>query len=125
MHRRFQGAPTAEIRCPGGPVRVVVAEGFRLRLLGLMRLGAEEVEPLLIPRCRSIHMHGMRTPIDLAWLEVERGQVRVLEIVGSLGPGRHARAPKGSPRRATGALELPPGAAERLDLTRGDELPLT
>ena len=34
MHRRFVGAPTVELECPGGSVRAAVARGFRLRLLG-------------------------------------------------------------------------------------------
>jgi uncharacterized protein len=98
-------------------VKVVVAEGFRLRLLGLMRLSAEEIEPLLFPRCVSIHTHGMRTPLDVVWLDLDEG--RILEVVESLEPGQRARAPRGVRRRRNIAtLELPPGEAFRLNLAR-------
>ena len=118
MHRRFDGARAVELRSPGGDIGVVVAEGFRLRLLGLMRLEAREIEPLLFLRCRSIHTHGMRTPIDLVWMETEAGQARILEVVEALAPGGYARAPRGSGRRwGIAALELAPGEARRLRLT--------
>ena len=120
MHRRFAGAPTVELECAAGSVRAAVAERFRLRLLGLMRLGAEELEPLLFPRCRSIHMVGMRTPIDLVWLALDGNRGKVLDVVGSLDPGRHARAPlAGVERRTIAALELSPGDAQRLGLVPG------
>ena len=123
MHPRFRRARTIELRGAGEAVRVVIAEGFRLRLLGLMRLRAEEIEPLLFPRCRSIHMHGMRTPIDLVWLAIEGDQGRVLGGVKALDPGGRASAPRGGEsRRRIAALELPPGEAERLGLAAGAEL---
>lgn len=123
MHRRFRGAPTAELRFPGGSVALVVARSYRLRLLGLMGLGAEEIEPVLFPRCRSIHTFGMRTPIDLVWLAFEDDQGRVLAIVEGLPPGGHARAPRnGAPREGFAALELAPGEARRLGLSPGAAL---
>lgn len=122
MHRRFEGARKMELRCPGGTVVVAIAESSRLRLLGLTRLRAEEIEPLLFPNCRSIHMHGMRTAIDLVWLADDGDQKRVLEIVESLEPGRRARAPRGVARRTVAALELAPGEATRLDLVEGATL---
>lgn len=118
MHRRFEGAQTAELRCPGGTVGAVVAKGFRLRLLGLMRLAPDEMEPLLFERCRSIHTHGMKTALDLVWLESDGEGARVLEVVEELQPGRHARAPRGASRRCA-ALELAPGRAEALGLAKG------
>lgn len=125
MHRRFKGAPTVELACARGGVRAVVAETFRLRLMGLTRLAIGDIEPFLIPRCRSIHMQAMKTAIDLVWLEVDGREARALEVVASLQPGRRARAPKGVPRRTTAALELPPGAAKRLGIAQGDSLTLT
>jgi uncharacterized membrane protein (UPF0127 family) len=123
MHRRFADAPTVELECAGGSVRAAVAERFRLRLLGLMRLDAEELEPLLFPRCRSIHMHGMRTTIDLVWLALEGDKGKVLDVVGGLPPGGHSRAPRnGSPRESSAALELAPGDARRLGLSPGATL---
>ncbi len=104
---------------------MVLAQGFRRRLLGLMGLEPEEIEPLLFPRCRSIHMRFMRTPIDLVWLSVEGSHGVVEEAVETLPPGRHARAPRnGSPRRNTAALELAPGEARRLGLSSGAALTL-
>jgi len=121
MHPRFERARTAELRCPGGTIEVGLAEGFGLRLIGLMRLEADEMEPLLFPRCRSIHTYAMKAAIDVVWLTVEGDQARVLEVVESLGPGRHASAPRGAARRIAAALELLPGDAERLGLTAGIE----
>ena len=111
MHRRFARARRARIGAPGGVVDAAVAESFSLRLLGLMGLESEEVEPLLFPSCRSIHTFGMKTPIDIVWLEGER----VVAVMPELPPRRHARAPacEGG-RRGVAALELAPGYAERL-----------
>ena len=120
MHRRFAGAPTSELSCPGGSVRAVVARSFRVRLLGLMRLSGAEMVPLLFPRCHSIHTRAMRAPIDLVWLSVERECARVLGVVESLGPGRHQRCrPEGFARQSVAALELSPGEAQRLGLRPG------
>ncbi len=125
MHKRFEGARTERLRWPGGEIEVVVAEGFRLRLAGLMRLEAGEIEPLLFPRCRSVHTHGMKTSIDLAWLAIEGNQGKVLEVIEALEPGGHARAPRnGGLSRETAALELPARDAGRLGLTGGTEITL-
>ena len=136
-HSRFVGAPTAVLRCPGGEVSAAVADGFRLRLLGLMILEAGEIEPVLFPRCRSIHTCFMRSPIDVVWLETRAGleRARVIGVVAALEPGRRARAPKDSsapgplrrrraetPSRGIAALELRSGDAERLGLTAAAEL---
>jgi uncharacterized protein len=120
MHRRFAGAPRAELQFTGGLVEPVVAEGLRLRLLGLMRLSVPEIEPLLLPRCGSIHTWWMRTPIDLVWLAMEGDHGRVLEVVAGLESGRHKQAPRADvPRRTIAALELSPGEALRLGLRPG------
>jgi uncharacterized membrane protein (UPF0127 family) len=115
--------------CPSGEVEVLLAEGFRLRLLGLMRLGAEELEPLLFESCRSIHTFGMSCALDVVWLAIEGNRGRVVEVVEALEPRRHASAPRAvaAPpgalarraavaRRAIAALELPPGEARRLGI---------
>ncbi len=120
MHRRFEGAPTATLGCHGGTIHVVLAESVRLRLLGLMRLDADEVEPLLFPRCRSIHTFGMKSQIDLVWLALDGERGRVLQVVEGLEPRGHARAPRtGAERRTIAALELAAGEAERLGLSDG------
>ena len=120
MHRRFEGAPVARLGCPEGTIEVVVAESFRLRLIGLMRLDAEEVEPLLFPRCRSIHTFWMKSPIDLVWIALDGERGRVLEVVEGFEPGEDARGPRvGAERRAIAALELTAGGVERLGLSAG------
>lgn len=63
---RLQSLPRQEIFGFSFPV----ATGRRSRLLGLARLGREEVgEGLLIPRCASVHTFGMRFPLDLVFLD--------------------------------------------------------
>ena len=96
-----------------------MADRFTLRLLGLMRLGAEEIVPIVFPRCRLVHMHGMKTPIDLVWLVVEGDQASVAGVVESLQPGRHASAPRAGAARAVATLELSPGEAPGLGLRPG------
>jgi uncharacterized membrane protein (UPF0127 family) len=125
MHGRFAGVRWAEIASPAGVLEVAVAEGFRLRLIGLMGLEQDEVEPLLFPKCRSIHTLGMKAPIDLVWLSVEGGKGVVLDVVECLAPGGHAKAPRnGSSRGNTWALELAPGEATHSGLVPGAELTL-
>ena len=120
MHRRFEGAATATLGCPGGTIHVVLAESIRLRFLGLMRLDGDEVEPLLFPRCRSIHTFGMKSQIDLVWLALDGERGRVLQVVEGLEPRGHARGPRaGAERRTIAALELAAGEAERLGLRAG------
>jgi uncharacterized membrane protein (UPF0127 family) len=79
---------------------VLVAAGFRARLLGLARLDRGEAGAgLLIPRCASVHTFGMRFPLDLVFLD-RRGAPLAL----------HRRVP---PRRlvwcrgAAAVLEIP------------------
>ena len=120
MHERFRRARTVALRWPGRELEVVLAEGFRLRLMGLARLEADEIEPLLFECCRSIHTHGMRTAIDVVWLEADGGGVKVFDVAKALEPGRRAKAPTGDgPRRGVAALELAAGDAERLNLVEG------
>ena len=66
-----------------------------------LALRREAAEPLLIPRCRSVHTFGMRFALDLLWLD-ERGQV--LRVDRGVGPGRIR-----SCRAAAAVLEVPHG----------------
>ena len=66
-----------------------------------LALRREAAEPLLIPRCRSVHTFGMRFALDLLWLD-ERGQV--LRADRGVGPGRIR-----SCRAAAAVLEVPHG----------------
>ncbi len=117
MHPRFAQARRAEIASPAGRLEAVVAEGFRLRLRGLAGLEPDDFEPLLFPRCRSIHTFGMRAPIDLVWLRESGPAPEAIGVVEGLPPRRRARAPhSGGSRRAVSALELVAGDARRLGL---------
>lgn len=62
-------------------------------------------EPLLIPRCRSVHTFGMRYALHLTWLDADGDTVRVDEHV----PPRRLR----TCWRATGVIERPAAAAGR------------
>jgi uncharacterized protein len=61
---------------------VLVARGFRARLLGLALLRRERAGPgLLIPRCRCVHTFGMRFPLDLVFLDREGRPLREIRAV--------------------------------------------
>jgi len=76
---------------------VRVAASFRHRLLGLAFWPPGE--PLLIPRCRSVHTFGMRYALDLYWLDGDWDLVRMDPAV----PPRRVRACCG----AAAVLEVP------------------
>lgn len=98
----------------GSRVRLVDRWLGRLRgLLGSPEPGAGE--GLMLTPCRSIHMLGMRFPIDVAFLDRDR---RVVAIRPRLAPGlRAAAAPS-----AHYALELPAGTLEATGTVPGDRL---
>jgi uncharacterized membrane protein (UPF0127 family) len=76
---------------PGvGPVRE--ARTYRARLLGLARLAEPPPEPLLLPRCRSVHTYGMRFALDLLWLGAGARIVRIDRAV----PPRAVRRCRGA-----------------------------
>jgi uncharacterized membrane protein (UPF0127 family) len=80
LESRFDGLPATEY--PGGLV-VVDAKTRKSRTLGLSRL--DHVDPdhaLHIPNCSSIHMFGMRFPLDLIWLDKSGAVVRIDREVG-------------------------------------------
>jgi uncharacterized membrane protein (UPF0127 family) len=88
--------------------------GFLARargLLGTRSLAAGAA--LWLDRCSSIHMFGMRYPIDLAFLRAGA----VLKLCPDVRP-LQVRACRG----AEVALEMPKGAIERLRLREGDRL---
>ena len=108
------------------PLDVVVAETFGSRLRGLAGRDPKDLEPLLFPRCRSLHTFGMRAAIDIVWLDLAPdGTADVIAIEFAVGPRRLVRAPRGSPRRHTAALELAAGEARRLGLEPGGRTVLT
>jgi uncharacterized membrane protein (UPF0127 family) len=120
---RFRSAPRTVARSADSSFELVVAEGFWIRLRGLAGLAAADLVPLLFPRCRSLHTFGMRAPIDIVWLDLASdGAARVVATDPSIAPRGLARAPRGSARARTAALELPAGDAEALGLAPDSEL---
>jgi uncharacterized membrane protein (UPF0127 family) len=99
--------------------RIGVADGWWSRsrgLLGRDALGAGE--GLLLTPCRSIHMYGMRFPLDVAFLD---RQGTVVETYVNLAPGRRTRWHLA----ARHALELPSGTLAATGTGRGDRLAWT
>src|SRR3954470_19446425 len=66
-----------------------VARSFWPRLVGLA-FRRQAGEPLLIPRCSSVHTFGMRFPIDVVFLDA-RG--RVLRVAPAVPPWRLVSCP--------------------------------
>lgn len=87
---------------------VYVARNFVSRLKGLLdRKSLSDNEGLLITKCSSIHMIGMRFPIDVIWLSADG---RVMRIDQNVPAGFHFR----SCIRARHALEVAAGATDSL-----------
>ncbi|MQA76480.1 MAG: hypothetical protein GEU88_19515 [Solirubrobacterales bacterium] len=114
LPRRFAGARHAVARTTAGSFELILAERFALRLRGLARLEADQMPPLLFPRCRSLHTYWMAAPIAVAWLDLtlegERGHAQLLRLDESVGSRRTLRAPGALGREAkrrVAALELP------------------
>ena len=96
--------------------RVDLADRWLARLRGL--LGRPEPKPgegLLLTPCSSVHMLGMRYPIDVALLDAER---YVVSVHPGLRPGWNMAAARG----ARFALELPVGTLARSGTLPGDRL---
>jgi uncharacterized protein len=109
-----------------GPIRIdaVFAESFGARLRGLAGREADALEPMLFPRCRSVHTFGMRAAIDVVWLDLRvGGGAVVLAIEHGVTARRVVRAPRRGPP-STAALELPAGSAHALGLEPGGHLAL-
>jgi uncharacterized membrane protein (UPF0127 family) len=81
----------------------------------LARSAPESGEGLLLTPCRSVHMYGMRFPLDVAFLDA-RGTV--VASYPSLRPGSRTRWH----RDAVHALELPAGTLENTGTMSGDVL---
>jgi uncharacterized membrane protein (UPF0127 family) len=96
--------------------RIKLADGWLSRLRGMLARPAPlPGEGMLLSPCRSVHMFGMRFPLDVAFLDAEGG---VLASYPALRPG--ARTPWH--RRAAHALELPAGTLENSGTQVGDIL---
>lgn len=73
--KRFDGLPTREL---DGGRTLVEARTHRSRRRGLAKLDSLPPDHALhIAPCRSIHMFGMRFPLDLIWLDSNGEVVRI------------------------------------------------
>ena len=96
--------------------RIGLADGWLTRLRGMLaRPMPQRGEGLLLTPCRSIHMVGMRYPLDVAFLDRTGA---VVAIYASVAPGLTTRGH----RKAAHALELPAGSLEESGTMVGDVL---
>lgn len=96
-------------------LRVLHADSFRARLLGLLALPRlQPGEVLVLKPCASVHTCFMRYAIDVVYVDRDD---RVIKVVPALAPWRVSACPGA---RAT--LELAAGEAQRLALRPGSHI---
>jgi uncharacterized protein len=96
--------------------RVGLADGWLSRLRGMLgRPEPKAGEGLLLTPCQSVHMYGMRFPLDVAFMD--RDGV-IVAAYRSLQPGARSKWH----RDAAHALELPAGTLESSGTAVGDVL---
>ena len=96
--------------------RIRLADAWLSRLRGMLGQRPPAAgEGLLLTPCRSVHMYGMRFPLDIAFLDAKHA---VVAEYHSLPPG--SRTPWH--RNALHALELPAGTLIGSGTALGDVL---
>jgi uncharacterized protein len=96
--------------------RIGMADSWLARLRGMLaRPEPLTGEGLFLTPCSSVHMYGMRFPLDVAFLDRSG---TVVAIYPSLAPGSRTRWH----RNAAHALELPKGALTQSGTAVGDLL---
>lgn len=96
--------------------RLIVADTFETRRRGLLgRASIEPGEGMLIIPCHSIHMIGMKFPLDVVFLDKDW---RVVGIRTGVKPG----TPLVRCGEAESTLELPVGTVEAKRIEKGDTL---
>jgi uncharacterized membrane protein (UPF0127 family) len=96
-----------------------VAKSLVTRIRGLLgRTGLEDGEGLFIDPCPSIHMFGMKFPLDVVFVTKENV---VTDFVESIAPGK-AYVAKANSGKARAALELPVGTIRDTSTQVGDVL---
>lgn len=99
--------------------KVAVADRWWSRARGLLgRPPLPRDEGLLLVPCRSVHMFGMRFPIDVAFVT---GTGRVVGVYHALQPGGRS----GWHREAGFAIELAPGTLAQSRTRIDDQLAWT
>lgn len=94
---------------------VKVADTFLSRFAGLLfSPPLQDGEGLLITPCNSIHMFGMKFPIDVVFFDA---QWRVVGVVEAIAPGQISRMYGG----AKSCLELKCGAIASSGTQVGDQ----
>jgi uncharacterized membrane protein (UPF0127 family) len=89
------------------------------RVRGLLgRTGLEDGEGLFIAPCPSIHMFGMKFPLDVIFVTKENV---VTDFVENIAPGKAYMA-KANAGKAHAALELPIGTIRDTSTQVGDVL---
>lgn len=98
--------------------RIDRLSGFLQRAVGLLaRSRVQRDEGVWITRCRAIHTIGMRTSIDVIFVDRDG---RVLRVDRDVAPNRISL----SCREANGVVELGAGALSQIDVLPGDRLEL-
>jgi uncharacterized protein len=98
--------------------RAMVADNFWRRLRGLLgRDGLEQGEGLVIVPCTSVHMLGMRFPLDVLYLDRSG---TVLRALSDLRPGQFGPLVW----RSHMAVELPAGTIAATGTEAGDRVTL-
>jgi uncharacterized membrane protein (UPF0127 family) len=96
--------------------RIQLADRWPARLRGMLgRPAPARGEGLLLTPCTSVHMYGMRFPLDVAFLDKSGA---IVAMYHSLAPGSRT----GWHRNAVHALELPSGTLQESGTTVGDVL---
>lgn len=96
-----------------------IAASLVARVVGLIgRPSLQRGEGLWIRQCNSIHMIGVRFPIDVIFLD---GEQRVVKLAPAVKPPFHLRA---CFRRARSVIELPVGVIADSRTEVGDMIEL-
>jgi uncharacterized membrane protein (UPF0127 family) len=99
--------------------RCAVARTLLTRVRGLLgRTGLDDDEGLLIEPCPSIHMFGMKFPLDVVFITRENV---VTDFVENIAPGK-AYVAKANAGKARSAIELPVGTIAATSTQIGDQL---
>lgn len=111
---KLRNATTGEIIAS----RVRLAQSLLERMIGFLnRKQIDPQEGMLFPECSYIHTLGMKTTIDVVFLD---GEYRVLHTISSVRPNRIAITHRGTNH----VVELANGALDRCDVLVGDRLSL-